>query len=386
MTDYGMGDLFKKGFEFQQDMVKNWMNAVSGAAAAGASAKPSVEADSSPFASMNKMYQSIYENWQKQFTDNPWMKMQPWDYNLFSTSNPMTDIFNKMMNSGKSVTDLSAIWQQLQGKSPFTSREEILKFIEENKASYEKLAHDFISPFLPENLRPMIGNAMGLMKQYEVSGQDLLKPWTELAEKNAEATQRIMQGDTSAYGDFYKLLNKAYGESYGKLFNVSGMGLTKEQDEAMMAQLDSFYKLLLTMSELVALVTNVSRENTVKLIETYSKLGQEGKPPQSLKEFYDLWIKINEDAFIHVFGTPQFSQIFCEFFKKYCEFKIHVDSVLEKAFDWAPFPKNSEMVNLYKSVYELRKADFKNTQRITALEEELAALKGETKTAKRGDK
>jgi len=103
-----------------------------------------------------------------------------------------------------------------------------------------------------------------------------------------------------------------------------------------------------------------------------------------------LWVKINEDAFVKVFGTPQFSKIFCEFAQKACEYKIYSDKVLEQLLDWAPFPKNSEMVSLYKTVYELRKSGYQNTKQIEAMQEELTALKaavdGLTKTAKKGDK
>lgn len=393
MNDYGMGDFYKKSLELQQNMAKNWMDAMTGAAANfGGSAKSEASAAGAPFtpfAAMNKMYESVYENWQKQFMDNPWMKLQPWSYNMFSTDNPMSDMFNKMMNSGKSLTDLSAIWQQLLARPPFASREEILKFIESNKASFEKLSQDFMSPFIPESLRPLVANAMSLIKQYEATGQDLLKPWSELAEKNSDTAQQIAQGDLSAYGTFYKSLNKAYAESFGKMFNAAGLGLTREQNEAVMAQFDTFFKMIISLSELMALIGNVSKSNMVEIIETYGKLVQEGKQPRSLKEFYELWIKTNEDAFVNVFGTPQFSKIFCEFAKKSCEYKIHLDRVLEQTLDWAPFPKNSEMANLYKTVYDLRKSDYRNTQRIEALEEALATLKagGESaKTAKKGDK
>jgi len=394
MNDFGMGDLFKKSLEFQQNMFKNWMSSTAGAFPGfGANAQNETPFDGAPFTqftAMNKMFESLYGNWQNQFVDNPWMKMQPWTYNMFSSSNPMFDIFNKMMNSGKSLTDLSAIWQQLMGKDPLTSREEILKFLENNRAAYEKLAQDFMNPFVPEAMRPMLSSIMDIMKQYEATGKDLSKPWTEFAEKNAEAAKRLMQGDATAYNDFYKTLSNAYEESYGKIFKATGMGLTREQNEKIMGQFDTFFKMFISMSELMTLISNVSKENMVSVIETYGKLIKEGKQPQSFKEFYDLWVKVNEDAFVKVFGTPQFSKIFCEFAQKACEYKIYSDKVLEQLLDWAPFPKNSEMVSLYKTVYELRKSGYQNTKQIEAMQEELTALKaavdGLLKNAKKGDK
>jgi hypothetical protein len=381
-----MGDLFKKSFEIQQNMAKAWLNAVNPPAAGIFGDKTAVD---DPLAAMTKMYQGIYETWQKQFLDNPWMKLAPWSYNLFNSDNPVQDMFNKMMNSGKGLADLSSIWQQLAGKDPFTTRDDILKFIDDNKADFERLSLDFINPFIPDSMRPLVSNALTLIKQYEAAGKGFAKPWLDLGPKNAEDLKKIAAGDTSAYGELYKSLNQAYQESFGKLFSAAGLGLTREQNETVMSQFDAFYKMIMSLTELMSLVVEVSRENMVTVIETYGKLVAEGKQPQTLKEFYDIWVKVNEDSFIKVFGTPQFSRIFCDFAKKSCEFKIYVDKVLEQTLGWIPFPKNSEMASLYKTVYDLRKSDYKSSKELDEVREELASLRAavaQLNTSKKGDK
>ena len=385
MSDYGIGEFFQKSFEMQQNMVKSWMDVMKPAFGNQAD----TQAADNPVAAMSKMYQNMYESWQKQFMDSPWMKATPWSYNMFNTENPMFDMFNKMMNSGKSLNDLSSFWQNLLGKDQFASREEILKFIEDNKASYEKLAQDFMKPFVPEALRPLVDNAMALVKEYEAIGKDVAKPWMELGPKAAEDFKKVMQGDTTAYTGLYKNINAAYENSFGKLFNATGLGLTREQNEELMSQYDSFFKMNISLAELMSLVGDVSKENMVSVVETYQKMVKDGKQPQSLKEFYDLWVKISEDSFVKVFGTPQFSQIFCEFAKRSCEFKIHFDKVLEQTLGWMPFPKNTDMASLYKTVYELRKSDYRNTQQLASMQEELAALKAAVQqltNSKKGDK
>ncbi|MDR1685464.1 MAG: hypothetical protein LBR82_03310 [Desulfovibrio sp.] len=386
MSDYGMGELFKKSFEIQQNMAKAWLNAVN-PPAAGASGEKTAADD--PLAAMTKMYQGIYETWQKQFLDNPWMKMTPWSYNLFNSENPVQDMFNKMMNSGKGLADLSAVWQQLAGKDPFKTRDEILKFIEDNKADFERLSQDFINPFIPDSLRPLVSHALNLVKQYEAAGKDFAKPWLELGPKSAEDFKKIAEGDNSAYGGLYKTLNQAYQDSFGKMFSAAGLGLTREQNETVMSQFDAFFKMVLSLTELMSLVAEVARENMVTVIEAYGKLVAEGKQPQTLKEFYDIWVKVNEDSFVKVFGTPQFSKIFCDFAKKSCEFKIYVDKVLEQTLGWVPFPKNSDMVSLYKTVYDLRKSDHRSSKELDEIREELAALRAavaQLSNPKKGDK
>ncbi|MDR2050347.1 MAG: hypothetical protein LBQ63_01025 [Deltaproteobacteria bacterium] len=386
MNDYGMGEFFKKSFEIQQNMAKTWMDALNTSATGASGGKT---ADEDPLSATIGAYKGIYETWQKNFIDNPWVKLTPWNYNLFNSENPMRDMFNKMMNSGKSLTDLSDIWQRLVGKDPFKTRDEILKFIEDNRTAFEKLSGDFINPFIPESMRPLVANAAALAKQYETIGKDFTRPWQELSQRTAEDIKKIMSGDTSAYASFYASLNRAYEESFGKIFNAAGLGLTREQNEELLGQFDAFFKMIISLTELVSLVTDVSRENMVSVIEAYQRLVTEGNQPQSLKEFYDLWVKINEDSFVKVFGTPQFSRIFCDFAKRSCEFKIHLDKVLEQTLSWAPFPKNSDMTSLYKTVYELRKSEYQNTKQLAEIREELAVLRAAVEqltASKKGDK
>ncbi len=185
MNDYGMGEFFKKSFDFQQSMTKAWMDTMTGAS--GEKTDGTVD----PLAAVTGMYKNLYDSWQKQFIDNPWMKMTPWNYNMFNTENAGFDIFNKMMNSGKSLNDLSGLWQQLLNKDPFASREEILKFLEDNKASYEKLIQDFLKPFVPEAMRPLMDNAMGLVREYEGISSAVIKPWLELTPQSVEDFKKM---------------------------------------------------------------------------------------------------------------------------------------------------------------------------------------------------
>ena len=382
--DYGMSDFFRKSFEFQQTMAKNWMDSMP--RLYGEKETDSREGASS----FEAMYKGLYENWTKQFMDNPWMKVQPWSYNMFNSGNPVFDMFNKMMNSGKTLSDANAFWGKLDAHDVFKTRDEILKFLDANKETYEKLLQDFITPFVPETIRPMLASMSELVKKYEALGKDFVKPWMDLGPNSIEQVQKAMGGDINAYSDIYKTINTAYEESYGKLFNAAGLGVTREQHEEMMTQFDSFFKMMLAMTELMSLIGDVSRENMVTVIEQYQKLVSEGAQPRSMKDFYELWVKINEDAFVKVFATPQFSKIFCSFAQKSCEFKIHFEKVLEQMMSWVPVPKNSDMNSLYKTVYDLRKAEYKNTQELLAIREELAEVKSllqeQAKQNRKGDK
>ena len=371
MSDFGMNDFLKKGFEFQQDMARQWMNAMSG----GKTGDDATEAWKQPFGNPFKMYEAMYEAWQKQFKSGPWALFEPWTQSFAAPyADARTDLFAKVMNGGKVLEDIAAFWQQLFGKGVFESREELLRFVDQQRETCTRLAQDFMLPFIPEQIRPLFMESQDLLKQYEAIGKDLAKPWLALSDQNSEVFQDMLKGKGTG-ADFYKAVTRAYESSYGKIFNAAGLGLSREQNEVLMSQFDSFFKMMIAMTELLSLVSEVSKENMIKVVEAWQDLIKEGKSPQTMQEFYKLWLKINEDSFVRVFGTPQFSQIFCEFAQRACQFKIHFDKVMEQALSWAPIPRNSDMASLYKTVYNLRKSDYGNTQELQSLRDEVAALK-----------
>ena len=383
MDYFGMNDFFKKSFQFQQDMAQKWMGMM--AQPAGEAAQEGAPVN--PIENMANLYKDMYNQWAQQVSANPMLSsLLPGGSAI--TDNPMVDMFNKMMNSGKSLADLSAFYQKLAAAGPLSSREAIDKFVADNEAAFNRLSQDVLLPFLPENLKPLFAQSNDLLKQMTDINKGLLKPWMAL--NGAEVMQKLANKDTSALPEFFRTMTEAYQDSYGKIFNAAGLGLTREQNEAIMTQFDSYYQMVIALAEMLALVGEVSKDSMITIIEQFQKMAQEGKAPQSLREFYNIWCNVNEQAFEKLFATDQFARVFCAFAQKSCLFKIKLDKVLENTLSWAPFPKNSEMKNLYKTVYDLRKSDYFNTKKNAALEEQVAALKASVdelaKLVKKGDK
>ncbi|MDR1946000.1 MAG: hypothetical protein LBQ51_02380 [Desulfovibrio sp.] len=352
-------------------MTKAWMNMFT-PVAAGVTKKT---ADAHPLPAMTNMYQESSKTRQNQFHGNPRLN-GAWSNGTFTAENPVLDMFNKILNSGKGLVDLSAVWQELAAKGPFMSRDEIQKFLEENNADLEKLFKDLAGLFVPDKLRPLVDNAVELVKQYEPAAKYFARSWLEQGLKNAEDFKKIMEGDATDHSGFYKRLSKAYNESYGQFFSAAGISLTSEQNEVILEQFDSFFKMLISLAELMYLTAEVTQENMVTVVEAYQKNITAGNQSQSLKEFYDLWVRINEESFVKVFMTPQFSFVFSEFAKQSYDFKVNFDKVLEQILGWTPFPKNSEMADYYKEIDELLKKEQQHSKKIEEMSRQMDALHG----------
>ncbi len=372
-----MSDFFQESLKRQQELIKSWMDVMPKVAPFTGTTVGLGDSSllNDMYTNMVKSYQNMFGDWQKQFGSNPFFKGQPWTYNMFNTNETQVDVFNKIMNSTLVYNDLFKLYQSLIGKDAFASASEVKKFIEEKSSVYEKLTEDILTPFLPEGGKELFNNSKQLIKDYQELSNSFVAPWSDSAEDVAKDVQAAFKGDKNAYIDIYKRSFDCYEKTYGKFFNVSGFGATKEDTEQFLAGFDKFNKLYLAQVQLVALIEEVSKQNLIEVVQKFQEITKNGATPKTMKEFYDLFIKINEESFIKVFGTDEFSQLFGEYGKRAAEFKTESDLILEKLLAWAPVPKNSEMRNLYKTVYDLRKESYYNTKEIKTLKEEIAALK-----------
>lgn len=370
-----MSDFFQKGLDYQKDFAKKWMDSFQKLNTANI---PTADftALSEWYEKMVSNYQNMMNEWSNKFTaENPFFKVQPWNFNMFQTTEPQFDLFNKIINASKVYTDIYNLYQNLIGKDVFQSNDEIKAFVEQQSGVYEKLAEDMLLPFLPEGSKEFVASAREIAKKIQNLNKDFAAPWLEGLKDNSNNIEKILKGDKNAFNALYQEIVAAYEKSFGKIFNVASLGLTKETNEEFLQNFDSFNKMYIALVQLLGLINEVSKDNMVEMVKRFQDSAKDGKQPKTIKEFLDLYLQINDDAFTKVMGGDEFTTLFTEFSSCYGKFKKESDEIMEKVLGWMPFPKNTEMNNLYKTVYELRKQSYYDHKAIEELKKELHSKK-----------
>lgn len=93
-----------------------------------------------------------------------------------------------------------------------------------------------------------------------------------------------------------------------------------------------------------------------------------GTNPKTYKEFYDYWWKTNEEAYLKVFATPEFSEVMGKALDAGVNFKKEFDGLVEKQLEFLPYPSRNDMDSVYKTLDSLKRE-------IRSLKKEIAALK-----------
>ncbi len=239
------------------------------------------------------------------------------------------------------------------------------EFMANYQEKYSDLMQQYYKSILPEGSMQYFQKPKELMDTCVSFYQNIMSPWMKIDE---DILKRISSGDKQAYIEFFKQANAKYEESFGKMFNMMGMGINREQYADEMQAMSAYYKMLLAAGELSALLYNTGTDTMKDVVAKYQQIIQKGEAITSFKEFYKLWYQVNEDALLSLFNTEAFSIAFGNFSDKYAQYMIATNKVIERKLAPLPIPTKTDMDSLYLTVHNLRKE-------VRQLQKEIEALK-----------
>ena len=246
---------------------------------------------------------------------------------------PGLDSFTKVFDLWKSFGDLDAFTADFQKK-------------------YMDTIGDVIRSLFPENMQAFVMKPMDFMDAMVNYYKQFVSPWMEI---DPDIMKRLSEGDVHAYVDFFKDYEVKYEESLEKYFTILGMGLNREANEDYMRTMNSWNKAMISMGELMAVITETASDSFQKIGEKVAEDLDAGKSLTTFQDFYKVWYSVTEEAFEKLLATDEFAKVFDDFSDKYSQYMIAQNKVYERMLSALPIPTNTDMKSLYKTVYDLRK-------------------------------
>ncbi len=229
---------------------------------------------------------------------------------------------------------------------------------------YNELITEVIKKFIPRDSLQIFSKPTEIMSTAMDYYNKFMAPWMEI---DKELLNRVCCGDSKAYIEFFKVVNEKYDESFGKVFNVMGLGLNREDFEEQMQLYSGYNKVMFAAAELMAMVMDTLKDAAEDVFKKYNEMLASDEEIKSFKDFYSIWFKSNEDTILRLFNTDEFSKVYGKFADQCGKFMIMMNKAYEKALSFLPIPTKTDMDSLYKTVYELRKE-------VRSLKKELVGL------------
>lgn len=169
--------------------------------------------------------------------------------------------------------------------------------------------------------------------------------------------------------DFYSSWKSAYDETIGKIIRIPPVGPSRESLEKFTRSVDAFFKLYGSTIDFYQKFQQPTIEALEKVAAKAGELSAGKGGPEGFREFFNLVIDVFEARFNTLFKSPAFLHALDVNLSNWLEFKKRSDELIEAMISSLPIPSRSEMNDLYKEIYRMRKQIKQLQAQVEALSE-----------------
>lgn len=281
--------------------------------------------------------------------------------------NVINDTLFRTLSSSNAYLKLYEIWLPL------------FKAIQEkslNPDSYKELTDpakykevlDKIFGFHPDAISGFSTQAAKFLETFAGSAQEFMKPWAEATEKSFKTFPQSMEGYPDSVMNIFHNTFNAFDSTIGRIFHVQPVGKDREKIELLLRSFDDLSVYLARSIEYQHMMYVTGLTTIEKVIATIAEKIKAGEEIKKFDDFLDLWIGVNEKTYYALFKTEDFSKLQGELLEAALNVRKHFFKLMELHLYDLPIALRSEMDDLYKTIYELKK-------KVKSLEKQFSEVK-----------
>ena len=317
------------------------------------------------FATMNSSWTNIY---------NSWINTLNTTYDSFSKNlnNPFNkDMFKNMFESNQVYIKAQEAFQPM------------LKAIQNNDFSVEtwkniynvdtkKVTEQLFGSFFQTgNMKDVYDNLSGQVHNFFTNQNNLSKEYFAQIQGMRSEFPNMFSGNFEKMKDLYSQVNNVFSKTFEPVLKLANPSKEKENVEAAISLMDKIAEYSIKQNELQYNLYTTTQKSLEAIAKEYSEKYKNAKPGEvpNAQEVYNEWVKVSEKFFAELLATDEFSKIKSETIGLGMDVKKQFEKQFENVFDSYPVVFRSEIEELYKTIYDLKKTvkDLQNKLAISGM-------------------
>ncbi|MFM7448334.1 MAG: class III poly(R)-hydroxyalkanoic acid synthase subunit PhaE [Leptolyngbyaceae cyanobacterium] len=149
--------------------------------------------------------------------------------------------------------------------------------------------------------------------------------------------------------------NLLYEESFGSLMQSPLLGPSREFNGKLLRNFDAWSKLYRATLDYQVVLTTVQTQSFERLMRELVTMAEQGKTVQDWREFQQLWSRVADDVFEQAFCDENNLKVRGRFLNALNVYRLHQQDLMEMWMKSFNVPSRSEVDEVHRSLYELRK-------------------------------
>ncbi|WP_317899778.1 poly(R)-hydroxyalkanoic acid synthase subunit PhaE [Aurantibacillus circumpalustris] len=359
-------NMFNTNESNPQEFFKNWFNQQASYAKQMADFNQSINNSFSSFGKPAQDYMANFGQNNTAFTNmyNSWLNtlnssFDSMSKNMNSTFNK--DVFTNFMQGSRVYANMQEFFQPMASmfkngqfnmdafKNQFTADAyaNLTKQMFGNMYGQSSVQEVYDNGM--KQLQNFFANQNNLGKEYYAQIQNISKDFPKMFEGNAAIT---------SMKDFQAQFHNVFGKTFEPLMKLVNAGKEKENAEAIIALMDRMGDYSIKQAELQSYLQNTAKKGVEEIAQHYSEKYANPKSfteMPSAQDMYAEWVKVNEKLFTELFASEEFSKVKGEALNLSMDVKKHFEKQFESTFSNMPVVFKSEIEELQKTIYDLKK-------------------------------
>ena len=181
------------------------------------------------------------------------------------------------------------------------------------------------------------------------------KPWADAAMQNLQAFPQISEGHPEALMKMFHTAFNAFDNTFGRSFHVPAVGKDREKFELISHCIDDMSVYATKNAEYQHTMYLTALEAMKNVMTELAQKIEAGEQIDRFDAFLDLWVDVNEKTYYALFQTEEYAQLKDEVLAAGLNARKHYFKLMEMYLFDLPIALRSEMDDLYKTLYDLRK-------------------------------
>lgn len=212
----------------------------------------------------------------------------------------------------------------------------------------------------PESISSLLKGCGAMPEMLLNMAQTSLGGFEEMQKKMIECLGRV-GASAKAYEfqdideNIFRIWTDIYEKEFKQFFQIPQLGLmrTYQEKNNQLADKSNFFQS--TLAEFLNLLALPFNRAMQVMQDKTGEMAENGTLPEDTKVYYNMWVKVLEGHYMTLYQTPEYVETLARTINALADFSAAKNAVLEDILSLLPVARKSDMDDMTRELYELKK-------------------------------
>jgi class III poly(R)-hydroxyalkanoic acid synthase PhaE subunit len=179
--------------------------------------------------------------------------------------------------------------------------------------------------------------------------------WAEPLRLSLEIASRVVVSYASAVSEVTNLYWDIYEKTFGSVLQSPSLGYAREFNNKLLKSFDAWINFSKASVDYQLMLLDVWLKASEELMRELASSEEKGETVQDWQQFLQVWSSVFDRVFAQTFRSENALEVQGNFLNSAVTYRLYQQQLMEVFLKMYDLPTRSEVDEIYRSIYELRK-------------------------------